>query len=222
MATIFDVGNYFIAKSEIDNKDITKFDLMTNMRLQKLVYYAQGVYTSIVGAPLFSDPIEAWTFGPVSPTLYQKFKQYEKNQIQTDILFEEVKKQFSETDLNVLDIIYKIFSSFSTQKLVQMSRNDKAWLDIYDKNSIIQDEIPLEKIIESCKRRFISLLNLNIEIEYNNQDERYIVDILDAPGAITESKDKELAKENALSIAFEYIADSILHNEYENLLIERN
>jgi uncharacterized phage-associated protein len=47
---------------------------MDTFRLQKLVYYAQALHLATTGGPLFSDRIEAWTNGPVVPTLYQRHR----------------------------------------------------------------------------------------------------------------------------------------------------
>ncbi|MDP9403225.1 MAG: DUF4065 domain-containing protein [Actinomycetota bacterium] len=47
---------------------------MDTFRLHKLVYYAQALHLATTGGPLFSDRIEAWTNGPVVPTLYQRHR----------------------------------------------------------------------------------------------------------------------------------------------------
>lgn len=52
------------------------FDDLTNMKLNKLLYFAQGYYMRKYGKPLFPDKIEAWEHGPVIPAVYSKFKQY--------------------------------------------------------------------------------------------------------------------------------------------------
>jgi uncharacterized phage-associated protein len=44
---------------------------MDTFRLQKLVYYAQALHLATTGQPLFADPIEAWTNGPVVRSLYE-------------------------------------------------------------------------------------------------------------------------------------------------------
>ena len=40
-------------------------DPVTNLRLQKLLYYSQAWSLVIRGSELFSDDIEAWCWGPV-------------------------------------------------------------------------------------------------------------------------------------------------------------
>lgn len=46
----------------------------SNIVLQKLLYFAHGVYLTVYGGPLVSGYFEAWKFGPVHPAVYQVFK----------------------------------------------------------------------------------------------------------------------------------------------------
>ena len=54
----------------------TRGDLMTNLRLQKLLYFAQGWHLARFGRPLFDASIEAWPYGPVVPEVYRAYKEY--------------------------------------------------------------------------------------------------------------------------------------------------
>lgn len=51
-------------------------NLITNKKIQKLVYYAQAWHLANLGRPLFDDEIQAWVHGPVVPHLYHAFKQF--------------------------------------------------------------------------------------------------------------------------------------------------
>ena len=42
-------------------------ELMSNMKLQKMLYYQQGYHLAAFGTPLFDEDIEAWMYGPVVP-----------------------------------------------------------------------------------------------------------------------------------------------------------
>lgn len=37
-------------------------DLMSNMKLQKMLYYQQGFHLAMFGTPLFEDDMEAWMY----------------------------------------------------------------------------------------------------------------------------------------------------------------
>ena len=58
MATVFDFANFFI---DLANK--TDDDYITNLKLNKLLYFAQGVSLARTNNPLFQEAIEAWKFG---------------------------------------------------------------------------------------------------------------------------------------------------------------
>lgn len=50
------------------------FDDLTNMKINKLLYFAQGHYLKKYGVPMFQDKIEAWDHGPVVPQVYSTYK----------------------------------------------------------------------------------------------------------------------------------------------------
>lgn len=47
---------------------------LTNLALQKLVYFTHGMYLLSTGRALVSGYFEAWTHGPVHPQVYAAFK----------------------------------------------------------------------------------------------------------------------------------------------------
>lgn len=65
------IANYFIRRAtEGGGEGIDP------LKLQKLIYFAHGWHLAITGRPLLNEPIEAWTYGPVVPTVYHTFKAY--------------------------------------------------------------------------------------------------------------------------------------------------
>ena len=71
MLSAHDVAEFFL--SPVAEEEGEK---ITNLKLQKLLYYAQGYALAILGRPLFADKIENWPHGPVIPCVYQTYKQY--------------------------------------------------------------------------------------------------------------------------------------------------
>lgn len=49
---------------------------VTNLKLQKILYYVQGYFLAKFDRPLFPDEIQAWKFGPVVPSVYYEFSSY--------------------------------------------------------------------------------------------------------------------------------------------------
>ena len=56
MLSAQDIADYLLA---FVNRD--EGELLSNLKLQKLLYYAQGFYLALYDKPLFEDRIEAWT-----------------------------------------------------------------------------------------------------------------------------------------------------------------
>jgi uncharacterized phage-associated protein len=54
---------------------------ITNLKLQKLLYYAQAWYLVNTDEPLFDADFEAWVHGPVVPRVFRRFKEYRWNPI---------------------------------------------------------------------------------------------------------------------------------------------
>ncbi|ACK50386.1 conserved hypothetical protein [Methylocella silvestris BL2] len=47
---------------------------ISNLALQKLLYFAHGHFLIRTGVPLVQGAFEAWKYGPVHPAVYQAFK----------------------------------------------------------------------------------------------------------------------------------------------------
>ena len=49
---------------------------MTPMMVQKIVYFAHGWHWAIADKPLINEQIEAWDYGPVIRSLYNRLREY--------------------------------------------------------------------------------------------------------------------------------------------------
>ncbi|MDR1165980.1 MAG: DUF4065 domain-containing protein [Deltaproteobacteria bacterium] len=56
------------------------------MKLQKLLYFAQGWHLAYFDFPLFEDPIEAWKYGPVVSSVYFALSSRKKKGVITDTI----------------------------------------------------------------------------------------------------------------------------------------
>jgi uncharacterized phage-associated protein len=121
MANCHQVAAYFLAKQDADSGD-----LISNLKLQKLAYYAQGFCLAMHGRTLFPEPIEAWTHGPVVPDLYHANSKYEGNAIpRPDGVDLSV---FSAAEIELMDEVYSVYGQFSGWKLRNMTHEESPWL----------------------------------------------------------------------------------------------
>ena len=125
MNTCFDVANYFLKRQNEEAGD-----LMSNMKLQKLVYYSQGFCLAMTGKPLFPEPIVAWDHGPVCLPLYHEYKKYKSGAI--PIPYDaDAFNVFTEEIRNVLDLVHTYYGQFAAWKLSCLTHEETPWIKAF-------------------------------------------------------------------------------------------
>lgn len=100
-------------------------EFISNMKLQKLLYYAQGCFLAATDNPIFSEPIVAWQHGPVVECVYHAYKSNGSNGICFDDDFDFSK--FTEAENQLLKEVYDTFGQYSAWKLRNMTHNETPW-----------------------------------------------------------------------------------------------
>lgn len=125
MLSATDVAAYFLAKVEVEDGE-----LISNLKLQKLLYYAQGNHLALHGEILFPEPIEAWNHGPVVPSVYHEYKHYGASNIPCPEDFDAT--QYGEDVQDFLDEVYSVYGQFSAWKLRQMTHEEPPWKEAFE------------------------------------------------------------------------------------------
>ncbi|MEZ9667438.1 Panacea domain-containing protein [Vibrio breoganii] len=120
MANLQDVAKMFISLGDEDG--------ISNLKLQKLTYYAQGFYLALYEEPLFEESIEAWAHGPVVPALYHEFKSFGKNPIELSSKF-NAHVCLTKQEIAHIEEIYDVFGQFSAWKLRNMTHEESPWIE---------------------------------------------------------------------------------------------
>lgn len=128
-----DVAEYFLSRIREEVGDT-----ITHLKLQKLVYYAQGFNLAITGQPLFDDEIVAWEHGPVAPDLYNNYREYGSNPI-PPLEAGSVDDKFTAEQLEILDEVHELYGQFSAWKLRNLTHEDKTWIDAHPNGIITHD-----------------------------------------------------------------------------------
>jgi uncharacterized phage-associated protein len=118
--TCHEVADYFLSQA-----DPEAGDSISNLVLQKLVYYAQGFSLALFGNPLFPEAIYKWQHGPVVPELYSKYKQYGSGPIPAPEGVELDK--FPAEVRELLDEVYAECGQYSAWKLRDMTHSEAPW-----------------------------------------------------------------------------------------------
>ena len=126
LAEVFPMTAHEVARYFVSLVDEEAGDSITNLKLQKLLYYAQGVNLALNDVCLFPDQIEAWTHGPVVPNVYRQYKQHGGEPIPVEpVILEAYPKELRE----LLDEVNDVFGQFSALKLRAMTHNEPPWMN---------------------------------------------------------------------------------------------
>lgn len=107
-------------------------DGLTNLKLQKLCYYAAGMMAAVRqndDDPLFAEPIEAWQHGPVVPAQYHRFKEYGAGLLPPASGLDLDK--IAARDRLVLDDVYNFYGQYSAWKLRNMTHEEAPWVNAF-------------------------------------------------------------------------------------------
>lgn len=136
MYSALEVANFIVKYSNDKNMPIS------NLKLQKLMYFVQAEFLVETGKPCFSEEIEAWDFGPVVPVVYRKYRVYGSANIPyfSMSLFSII----SSTDRERIIEMIKQCARYSASKLVEITHNQTPWIESYSpyhNNIIPKDKI---------------------------------------------------------------------------------
>lgn len=133
---VFDIADYFIWRA---NEDEEIGENITNLKLQKLVYYAQGFHLALIGDVLFSDPIEAWQHGPVVRRLYFRHREHGGKPIPTPEEFSPERINLETREL--LEEVYMVYGQFSAWRLRNLTHEEGPWKDTPENTEISVDKM---------------------------------------------------------------------------------
>ena len=136
-----DVACYLIHKA-IDNERP-----ISNLQLQKILYYIQVFFLQEKRYALFSDEIEAWRFGPVVRSVYEKYSGFGASDL---IDIDAYNVIFSSEEKRAIDKILDEKSKLYPWSLVaDTHKRGKAWDLIYQGGPGNKEIIPKE-LLKKC------------------------------------------------------------------------
>jgi len=121
MTTIHDLASYFLCRAAETG------ELLTNLKLQKLVYYAQAWHLAVTGKPLFKEDFQAWVHGPVCPDLYHEYRYCRWQPIVLTSLPEE--PTFAPESEEVLNQVVDLYLGESAYTLQRMTHSEDPWVN---------------------------------------------------------------------------------------------
>lgn len=121
MIDCFNVARYFIVRAYEDGMEAD----MTNMKVQKLLYYSQSLHLALYNELLFDGEMQAWRYGPVCPPAYRFYSEFEANQL--PIPSGDFLLQIPEQQKKLLEEVWENFGSYHAYMLSDMTHVEFPW-----------------------------------------------------------------------------------------------
>lgn len=98
-------------------------DPISNLKLQKLLYYAQAWHLALYSSPLFRERIEAWVHGPAIPLVYRQFKGWAWQPISEN----PAPPRFPEPVRAHLDKVMRSYGPMTAYQLELLTHRERPW-----------------------------------------------------------------------------------------------
>src|SRR3954466_1395085 len=120
------IANWFIKRARRDGGRA-----LSNMQLQKLVYFAHGWNMALHRHPLIRDEVQAWEFGPVIPTLYRALAPWGPDPVTQPI--DAPRENLEPNERDVLEQVYAAYADYPASTLSSLThRRGTPWERVFE------------------------------------------------------------------------------------------
>lgn len=141
---------------------------ISNLKLQKILYFIQIQFLKEYNRVCFNDNIEAWNFGPVILKAYKEYSMYGALPIPyintyieytPNILWDAERKIFNKNIIKkkhrkTIELVLNVFEDYSNFELAELILHQEPYIDAYNNNTIITID-SLKKYFNIKERKWI-------------------------------------------------------------------
>ena len=102
-----------------------------NLKLQKILYFAQALSLVRNGKVLFPEKIEAWKHGSVIGEVYKEFKKYGSKNIACEEEYKESLALLTKKEKSVLEDMLETLKKYDGKDLRKITHSHKPWREAY-------------------------------------------------------------------------------------------
>lgn len=151
MYQILDVAAYIVSRYSVENNGC----MIDEMKLHKLLYFAQKESYIQTDKPLFKEKFEGWKYGPVSTDVRDA---YGKNTFSKTRALNTFK--VTQDFVNIMDSVFNMYASKDSWTLSRLTHSETSWKnsrkDLIDgangSNTILDNDIILDAKIAKNHR----------------------------------------------------------------------
>lgn len=113
------IARYVIYKQNIKAIEIT------NLKLQKILYYIQGYSLKLLSTPMFTNDICCWSYGPVVPDVYFEYSTSGADPLYSHGFSGSI---FTTDQRNLIDKVIESCEKLTPFQLVSKTHSEQPWI----------------------------------------------------------------------------------------------
>lgn len=124
---------------------------MSHEKLQKLCYYSQAWCYALHNKPLMDTGFEAWMQGPISPELYEAYKENGFELIGS----KNGELNFAKEHIKLLERVWKTYGELTANALVALSQSEYPWIIARSESKLLRCDTTIDP--KMMKKYFLSI-----------------------------------------------------------------
>lgn len=132
MISIMQAAKYIVFLSYVKKRSS-----LTPLKLQKILYLAQGWSFVWDDQPLFEEEFEAWQYGPVNTEVYSHFRKYGRGEIPECEGCGNLGDQDAKDTLNA---VWRDYARYSAFDLVELTHSQTPWKNADHLHQVIRTD----------------------------------------------------------------------------------
>lgn len=140
--TAHDLADYILWSSHASGSFIS------NLKLQKLLYYVQAWHLAVFERPLFDEKFEAWVHGPVIPDVYRRFSTYKWRNIDEEV----ARPRLTPGTVSFVEEVLEEYGPLDARRLEYLAHREEPWIEA--RGDIAPDEACRAEISEETMKSF--------------------------------------------------------------------
>ncbi len=116
-------GHYDLVAEKYEIAEGFEDEYITPLKLQKLLYYVQGLSLHIFDKPAFNNKIVAWTHGPVVTEIYQKYKSIGGLPLISERDLDAIPDSLDK----IIEIVVSSYGQIESEKLIELTHEEEPW-----------------------------------------------------------------------------------------------
>lgn len=123
-----------VSASSLAEYILQKYGPMSQLKLQKLLYYCEGYHLAYFDSSVVNEEFEAWMHGPVCPAIFHKYK--DQSLIYSDFRYTgsgdpeaALRQSLASEQFDYLNSILSELSTWTGPELEASTHMEKPWLE---------------------------------------------------------------------------------------------